>query len=120
MRREPGRARHDRRRAPPGRDRTRPDRHKAWRSRMNRYVIPAVALFVTAGVAIAAEVKSGLDKGESPQAFNVKDITGPNKGTSLCYRCQYGAKPVTVVFTREVNDEVAGLVQQLDEKVGAN
>jgi len=87
---------------------------------MNRFVIPAVALFVTAGVAIAGEVKSGLDKGESPSAFNVKDITGPNKGTSLCYRCQYGAKPVTVIFTREINDEVAGLVQQIDEKVGAN
>ena len=87
---------------------------------MKRFLIPAVALFVTAGVAIAGEVKSGLDAGESPAAFNVKDITGPNKGKSLCYRCQYGAKPVATVFTREITDEVANLVSEIDKQVGAN
>jgi len=87
---------------------------------MNRFLIPAVALFVTAGVAVAGEVKSGLAAGESPSPFNVKDITGPNKGTSLCYRCQYGAKPVTVIFTREINEEVSNLVEKIDSAVGAN
>ena len=29
--------------------------------------------------------KSGLQPGESPGAFNCHDITGPNKGKSLCY-----------------------------------
>lgn len=37
------------------------------------------------GSAGVAEVKSGLQVGESPAAFTVRDITGPSAGTSLCY-----------------------------------
>ena len=29
--------------------------------------------------------KSGLQPGESTSAFQCRDITGPKKGTSLCY-----------------------------------
>ena len=52
-------------------------------------VLPAsVALLVAVCgvVAIAGDVTSGLQVGESTKAFNVKDVTGPNKGRSLCYR----------------------------------
>ena len=90
---------------------------------MKRFVAPAFALLAVAGLAFAGEksqVKSGLEVGESPEAFHVKDITGPSKGTTLCYRCQYGAKPVACVFTREITPEVASLIAQLDETVGAN
>ncbi len=31
-------------------------------------------------------VASGLKVGDAPSPFNVDDITGPNKGTTLCYR----------------------------------
>jgi hypothetical protein len=31
------------------------------------------------------EFKSGLQPGERPGAFQTRDITGPNKGKSLCY-----------------------------------
>jgi hypothetical protein len=31
-------------------------------------------------------VQSGLKPGETVNPFNVDDITGPNKGTTLCYR----------------------------------
>jgi len=31
-------------------------------------------------------VQSGLKAGEFVNPFNVDDITGPNKGTTLCYR----------------------------------
>lgn len=31
-------------------------------------------------------VKSGLKVGEAVNPFQVDDITGPNKGTTLCYR----------------------------------
>jgi hypothetical protein len=49
--------------------------------------MPSIALAVAvAGVAIAADLQSGLQVGDSAGAFNVKDITGPNKGKSLCYR----------------------------------
>jgi hypothetical protein len=50
--------------------------------------ISAVAVsIVMVGTSIAADaVQSGLKVGESVNAFNVDDITGPNKGTTLCYR----------------------------------
>ena len=42
-----------------------------------------------AGYALAGdgnnELKSGLQPGEAPSAFQCRDITGPNKGKSLCY-----------------------------------
>ncbi|MBW3542933.1 MAG: hypothetical protein KY476_21945 [Planctomycetes bacterium] len=44
------------------------------------------ALVLAAGVAMAGELQSGLQPGEKAGAFNVKDVTGPQKGTSLCYR----------------------------------
>jgi hypothetical protein len=87
---------------------------------MKRFIISVSALLVAAGLAVAGEVKSGLEPGESPAAFNVKDVTGPSKGTSLCYRCQYGAKPVACVFTREITDEVKSLIKEIDGKVAAN
>lgn len=54
---------------------------------MHRTMAPVVAAAILAvGVAVAADLKSGLQVGEPAGAFNVKDITGPNKGKSLCYR----------------------------------
>ena len=85
---------------------------------MKRFIVPALVLSLASGVALA--VKSGLESGESPAAFNVKDITGPSKGKSLCYRCQYGAKPVACVFTREITPEVKALVKEIDAQVAAN
>jgi hypothetical protein len=46
-----------------------------------------VASIVMVGACFAGDaVKSGLKPGESVNPFQVDDITGPNKGTSLCYR----------------------------------
>jgi hypothetical protein len=33
----------------------------------------------------AVKVESGLKVGESPSAFDVVDVSGPNKGAQLCY-----------------------------------
>ncbi|MBD3674615.1 MAG: hypothetical protein HUJ26_13920 [Planctomycetaceae bacterium] len=68
----------------------------------------------------AAEVQSGLQPGDAPPAFNVRDITGPKAGKTLCYRCMYGSRPVVSIFTREIDDNVASLIKQVDEQVGAN
>ncbi len=48
----------------------------------------AVGLLVAYSGALvsAEEIKSGLQPGDPAGAFNVKDITGPRKGNSLCYR----------------------------------
>lgn len=54
---------------------------------MKRFVLTSVAMAcAVAGAVVAADLKSGLQVGEDAGAFNVKDITGPNKGKSLCYR----------------------------------
>ena len=87
---------------------------------MHRFIVPLFALVASAGFAMADEVKSGPAIGETTTAFNVKDITGPSAGTSLCYRCQYGAKPVACVFTREITPEVANLIANIDKQVGEN
>ncbi len=47
-------------------------------------VVVSIVMVVTSLAGDA--VKSGLKVGESVNAFLVDDITGPNKGTSLCYR----------------------------------
>ena len=48
---------------------------------MNEIMIAAVGTMVA-----AADLESGLQVGDRAGAFNVKDITGPSKGKSLCYR----------------------------------
>ena len=54
---------------------------------MRRVAVPTAALLVaTAGLLVAAELESGLQPGDSAGAYNVLDVTGPNKGKSLCYR----------------------------------
>lgn len=77
----------------------------------------ALVAVLAAGFAIAAD---GLSVGDRVPAFNVRDITGPSKGKTLCYRCQYGNRPVAAVFTRDVNDNVVALIKKIDAQVGAN
>ena len=57
------------------------------RSRIATGVSAVVVSIVMVGTALAADaVKSGQKVGESVSPFDVEDITGPNKGTTLCYR----------------------------------
>jgi hypothetical protein len=53
---------------------------------MRRFCAPALALLVATAGLMAAELKSGLEVGDACGAFNVKDITGPSKDKTLCYR----------------------------------
>lgn len=84
--------------------------------------VAAACLLAVAGIAFAAEeLKSGLPVGEKDvPPFHVRDITGPSKGKTLCYRCQYGSRPVVTVFARELSDNVKDLVKKLDAKVAEN
>ena len=46
-----------------------------------------VVSIIVVGTSLAGDaVQSGLKPGELVNPFNVDDITGPNKGTTLCYR----------------------------------
>ena len=81
----------------------------------------AAVLIVSAGLAMAAEIQSGLEKGKGVPAFNVKDVTGPNKdGDELCYRCRYGNQPVVSIFAKEMTEEVAQLSKELDNVIAKN
>jgi len=56
---------------------------------MHRLLALSVALAFTATSAVgfaADKVKSGLQPEEHAGFFLVKDVTGPNKDKSLCYR----------------------------------
>jgi hypothetical protein len=54
---------------------------------MHRLCVMSMALVFAASCnGITAELQSGLQVGESAGAFDVKDITGPNQGNTLCYR----------------------------------
>lgn len=90
---------------------------------MSRLLVPSIALAIAASSAVsfaADDVKSGLQPKEKAGFFLVKDVTGPNKDKSLCYRCKFGGRPVAAIFTREINDDLAGLVKKLDEAVVKN
>jgi hypothetical protein len=48
------------------------------------YSLAALATIASLGAAEKA-LKSGLQPGDKTSPFDVRDITGPNKGKSLCY-----------------------------------
>lgn len=81
----------------------------------------ALVCLVLAGSAAAEELKSGLQCGEGVPPFHVKDVTGKSAGKSLCYRCQFGDRPVVNVFVRDVNcDSFKKLAKKLDEQLKAD
>jgi hypothetical protein len=89
---------------------------------MKKLLTPAIALVALAAgsIVLAGDLKSGLEVGEKTDAFFVNDCTGPNTGKSLCYRCQYGPRPVVNIFAREIDGELTALIKQIDKKVGEN
>lgn len=79
----------------------------------------AAAIGVFAVAASAVGVESGLKPGATPQAFQVVDVTGPNKGKELCYRCQYGTAPVVAAFINGDATKASKLVADLQKMVDA-
>jgi hypothetical protein len=53
--------------------------------RFGKSVVAALAVSALVAPAVLAGDRSGPKVGSSIQAFHVDDITGPNKGKSLCY-----------------------------------
>lgn len=88
---------------------------------MKKLFVAALAVALcSATSAFAGDVKSGLQVGDYPGAFNVTDVTGPSAGEKLCYRCQYGNRPVVSIFTRKIDDNVVKLVKEIDGLVQKN
>ncbi len=83
-----------------------------------RTILALTILASATTVANASDIKSGLQVGDYPGAYNVLDVTGPKAGEELCYRCRYGASPVVNIFARKMDANVAKLVKELDAVVG--
>jgi hypothetical protein len=57
------------------------------RLRSIKGISSVVVSIIVVGTSLAGDaVQSGLRPGDSVSPFDVEDITGPNKGTTLCYR----------------------------------
>ena len=81
----------------------------------------ALGLFVSS-VAMAEDIKSGLEKGERIGAFDVVKCAGAEDdkvavGKRLCYRCKNGARPQVMVFTRTTDEKLVKLLGKLDEQL---
>ncbi|MEX0791890.1 MAG: hypothetical protein WD045_02050 [Pirellulaceae bacterium] len=89
---------------------------------MSKFMLSLSLAAVLGMVAVsqAEEPKCGLAEGAQPPAFVVTDVTGPEKGKDLCYRCKYGGRPTVAVFARQLDENVASLIQQLDAAVAKN
>jgi hypothetical protein len=57
------------------------------RSRSANGISSVVVSIIVVGTSLAGDaVQSGLKPGEFVRPFDVDDVTGPNKGKTLCYR----------------------------------
>lgn len=82
-----------------------------------------LALTIAAASMVAvsafAALESGLKPGTPTTPFQVVDVSGPNKGKQLCYRCQYGNAPVVAAFVNGDATKAAGLVSNIQKVVEA-
>ena len=76
-----------------------------------------VFLFCSTAVFAAdnqVQVNSGLRPGDTAGAFYIEDITGPRKGSSLCYACAFGKRAVVNIQTTKITAELAKAIKKLD------
>ena len=85
-----------------------------------RTILALTVLASAVVTAEAADIKSGLQIGDYPGAYNVLDVTGPAAGEKLCYRCRYSSRPVVNIFTRKIDENVLKLVKEIDNVVCKN
>ena len=87
-------------------------------------IILTVMVFWTASwEALAADdLKSGPQPGELvPGPFHFLNVNGPHASNPHCLVCEFGLRPVVLVFIRDIpadKSPLSDLVQKLDEAVG--
>ena len=90
--------------------------------RVPRGIALALVIGLSGSMAVAEELKSGLDK-KTGGPFHVKAITGDNKGKQLCYVCKYNAESrpaVVLIFSQKADENLASLVKAVDEVQKSN
>ncbi len=81
---------------------------------MKRLVLAAAAALLAVSAFAADKLQSGLKPGSPVPAFQVVDVSGPNKGKQLCYRCEYGADAVIAAFISGNPADAAELLANID------
>jgi hypothetical protein len=66
------------------------------------------------------DFKSSLQPGTALSSFHCRDVTGPNKGRSLCYVCDAGPNPVAMLFARDITPPLVNLIKEFDSAVTKN
>jgi len=83
--------------------------------------VAALMVATVAGVAYAADLKSGPQTGENiPGPFHPMNITGPDAGKAVCLVCKNGGNPVAMVFARETSPNLSKLVKKIDTLTAEN
>ena len=88
-----------------------------------RYAVPILfAILVALSISWAADhVKSGPQPGESiPGPFHYLNVNGPHASHPHCLVCEFGLRPVVLLFIRESPADkppLMDLLQKLDEAV---
>ncbi len=84
--------------------------------RTQRLLVASVtALALVAGLAVAADLKSGPQEGTKvPGPFHPLNINGENAGKKHCLFCENGDRPVAMIFAREVTPAVTKLIKEID------
>ena len=92
---------------------------------MKKFLAVAVAVLSLSGLALAADIKSGLKVGDGIGPFDVTKLAGAEGdgdkvGQQLCYRCRNNTRPQVMVFTRSSDDKVVAFVKKLDAELSKN
>jgi hypothetical protein len=86
-----------------------------------RSIMAGAAMLACAGLVLAAEIKSGPQVGQGVAAFHPYNVFNAESkdlcGKENCIVCQYGTKPVALVFARSTGEPVAALIKKLDAEV---
>jgi hypothetical protein len=81
----------------------------------------ALVLALSAGLASAADVKSGPQVDERvPGPFHPLNVNGDNAGKKHCLYCENGDRPVAMIFAREVTPTVTRLIKEIDAATTRN
>lgn len=88
---------------------------------MIRKIVASVAVLACMGLVMASDIKSGPQVGQGVGAFHPFNVFNA-ESTDLCMKencivCQYGSKPVALVFARNTDKPVAELIKKLDSAV---
>ena len=85
-------------------------------------IFAALVVCTVAGLAVAAELKSGPQAGDKlPGPFHPLNCTGESAGKKACLVCKHGDSPVALVFARTADcPQTAKLLKKLDEATVAN